>query len=475
MVHINVEKSLPAYLELKHMILLVDSLKDDIGLWSSKYSGSTIDLFVSSTIIWFTYEAHRSLGMINEINRSLKILEKTVIAVTSPEEMHPDKLLEILHCSTTILKYGSPSQEFINALQKIYLNKHKQLINIIRTCNPYIEYLPSLITINIVSVSKFSNELKSLLRDIVKEYIRALREEESKDITPPALYWVLEALLKLISLLKIEKSLYRKDEIIAISKHIESIIVNNLSTFIDTLEDIPLDVVLWYYHILEDFIELEKKLKIHTSSLIEKYHSSLIRHILRIGLIKWKETVYSKILNDIREAILNPQSIALEKGKYLKASTIDLITLSLLIGAYEKIGKYIVTYVTRYDLKYLKNIEKIALILGIAFLILGGSIATVLPQLITVLLQSIIILLQSLLQLILQGQLVSVSSPIFSILYLLTYISFIVNLLTSGFWIIYSLIRQEIKSWRDLIKRMIPLITFIRTVILKMTRFNIQN
>lgn len=434
MVYMSIKKLSPAYLEFKHMVLLINSLKDETGLWSSKYSGDTIDLFVSSVVIWFTYEAYRSLGLVNEIKISLEMLEKTIIVVANSKDMSLTKLLEILQCSATILKYGNPSRELINTLKRVFLNRQEQLISLVRSFNPYIDYLPSLIVINIANMAKLSNsELGSLLRNTVKEYLRALKERENRDATPLALYWVLEALLELMNLK--EKGLCREDEIIAISKRIESLIVNSLSELMNSLEDMPLDIVLWYYHTLESFMKLEGMLKMRMDEPIGRYYSSIVRYILKVGLIKWKETAYAKILRDIRETLLDSQNITLGKDQ---ERSIDLITLSLLIGAYERIGSYVVTYITKHDLKQLKNVENAALILGIAFLILGGHTLTI-----------------SILQILQRS----------SIQY--TYVFLTACFIAFGSWILYLLIRQGMKSWRDLIN---IVVLFIRTIVKKLIK-----
>lgn len=436
MVHLNLELKLkgPLYSELKEMLALIDSLKEPDKLWSSKHTKGTVDLFTSAIILWLTDEAYRKFNLKAELNASYRslssLLKLKVSEVNKAGKISLEDLLEILQCSTTLLQHYD-DKHLRKVLFNFLSNNIKYLVRLINSYNVYSTCLPSLITIITVNfLEELSKHDSKVTETIIHTFLEKISKERSTNANPLTFYWISEALMKLAKSRTI--STYRNQTTSAL-KHIESIILRSTEAF-DELEYIPLDYFLWYYHFLENVFALSSTLRTEVDISIKRIHNNIMKYILSTGKILWLRTSYGNVFHKIREHAIKPHIRAKIKPE---KQDIDLITLSLFIGALIKAGRHTISYITDYDLMKVEGARFAALLISIALIVLGISILT--------------------------GITIALSAVERLIYDRLFYASCIMIL--TGCYINYSTMRNKIHTYRDIYKVLLDVILHLRKIV----------
>lgn len=430
MVHISFKKKVkgPLYLELKDMLVLIDSLKEENKLWASRCKRNGVDLFLSSIILWFTNETYEKLGLAGEIKSSYEtlksLLEVKLLEVKKLSDTSLEDLLEVLQCVATLMdKYSDKNLDLMNKLYAMFIDEFAYLVGIVKTYSPYNTHLPSLIVLAATYMYGNRKLESSKLKEVISSYLENVEKVE-EHIDSSTLYWVITTLSKFLDL-KVNNNYIGKT--ISVLKHVETIIIKNLISYKDRLEHLPLDKTLWYYHILEKYIQVLNKLELSTDPLIKKLYNAIMKRILKVGTFLWKKTAYGELLYGLRKSYGSLTSKSLER------SDMDLVTLSLLIGAYEKMKKHVVTYVTDYDLERLTKIKSLSLAAGLILVILGTALITY--------------------------TLITYSSTRMNVFTLIPSLAFSIYVLSSGVNVLYSLFIDKVKSYKDLVKVILPIIS----------------
>lgn len=440
MVHLGLKGCLrnPLYLELKEMLLTLDSLKEENKLWSSRCTKGGVDLSLSSIILWFTYRTYVKLNLVNEVKASLRMLESLLKVklkdIRSLPKTPTEDLVEIFQCLITILKYYDELE--VQKLAKELHDKlcmdhgYKEIISIMSDYDPYTIVLPSLIALTAIYLKKQGYK-SACLDEVIRSYVELIKGLKSDTVDPSAVYWITENLLELASL--------GEDYIEIIKnrlKQVELIIVDELTSYRDYLEQLPIDKVLWYYHAVENLVQTYRKLNLSIDTLKE-LHKTITNHTTSLGVISWMKTTYAGVLRRFRNKQYPYEMFAGFTETEAEVLNPDLVTLSLLIGAYERMEKHIVTYVTDYDLKRLAKVENATLIIG-TMLIFSGS------ALITMVLIKLGI------------------SQITSIQWIIGILPIGIALICCGYVMLRSLVKGEIKKPSDLVSILVKLVKIIK-------------
>jgi len=407
MVHITLQRLVlrPLHVELKDILCLLDSLKKENKLWSSIYRKESVDLSLSANIILFAYRTYNKFGLKGEIEASLNALKSLLkVKLCKAKDLSSiprEDLLDILLCAVAVLKYcrNDEVHELVSKLyNEFYSENRKKIISVMSDYNPYTTVLPSLIALTVIYQKKHDFNSAELDKTI-NFYIDSVKNIKENSVDPSAVYWITEALKELAD------SVDYQESIIISLKQVEAIVADKLASRKNSLEHLSLDAALWYCHTIENLIEARSKLGLTIEQHIRKLHNSILKHIITTGSIVWKKTTYAEVLRGLRDG----QAVSVEP----KWPDIDLVTLSLLIGAYDRAERHIVTYITDYDLRQLSKVEKITFFIGTTSIIVGSFLAGTLRQ-------NLFLSLEAL-------------------------------LIAYGCSLLYSLLKQEIKKYPDLV------------------------
>jgi len=424
----------PLYLELKDMLATLDSLREE-GLWSSRQSGSAPDIGLSSVVLWLTYDAHVKLGLRGHADASLKRLKSELMLKLGEEvgalsDIHRLSTLEVLQCAVTVLGlWRGDADDLASKLGRRFSDEWRNLQSIMGRYTPYEHSALSLLVLVALYLNRRGRALEGL-KDVLESYINSIAKSQRPDLFADtfALYWLTEVLRELANLEEYQGHV--RDSLSMLEGFIR-LHTRGSGKGEEVLEKLPLDKVLWLYLAVENLAEVEEKLRSSIDQELRALNVRLIKHITANGLIEWKESAYGRILRaqrDMRYIPLGEERL-----------DTDLATLGLLIAAYTRMSRYIVTYVTEYDLRELSKLEKRAFFLGVTLTALGSfaMFSSLLAMVFPSLLLSLI-------------QLQAVEIPYLH-LNILQFFSII--FLISSAWgvnILYMLQRQEVKTPKDL-------------------------
>jgi len=421
--------------ELKDMIITLNSLRESNGLWGSKLNPE-LDLYISSSILWFVSEAYRKYGLTNDLKYMCNALKNFIFLKLSDieqlEVVRGRDLQEILQCFVTLFSNCNLDTYAKNKIYD-YSLKIKQIIISKYKINPFEHNIFSLY---VILVALFHKDAINMFT-ISMEYLNLLMTQRinTKDVRTSALYWVTEA-LKIISK-KIEKLSEYYEKIIPALKSIESFVISKVINCLNYKENYhpSLSEIIWTYLCLENIYDIYNNLRIEIKKDIKKDLNLMIKLILSIGWIYWSENSYSRFLQEIRESTKFSYLCINETNKRYSSIDIDLITLSILIHAYTRIGKHLITYVTEFERREFKKLHRLSFVVGSSIIFFSSFIT------------GYILHMQSL--------------NIFNLPLVIALLLF----MSSGYEILYKLSKNEIQSDRDLLNILKMKFPFISAVV----------
>jgi len=440
----------PLYLELKDMLVTLDSLREE-GLWSSRQSGGAPDIGLSAVVLWLTYDAHVKLGLKERADATLKRLKSELMLKLGEEvralsDIHRPSTLETLQCAVTVLGlYRGEVDDLAKVLSKMLSDERKALEKITREYTPYEYSVPSLLVL-VYLYLKRRGQIPEGLEEVLTSYLKSVTKSGEPD--PSALYWLSEVLRELTNHEEYREHI--KDKLMIL----EGVILGftrELGKREEILEYLSLDRALWLYLAIDNLIGVGERLRLPILWELRDLSNRLIKQITAVGVVTWKESAYGRILRAERSKRFIEGVEPFEEERL----DVDLATLSLLIGAYSKMGRHIVTYVTQYDLRELEMIEKGVFFLGVVFTALGGfALFFLLTSLIAIAFPGLVAVIP--LQEV-EIPILNVSVPPRYLILLVISLLF----LGSGISVLYSLQSQEIKSLRDLLRAIGKPVKFI--------------
>jgi len=365
MIRISSKKCDPIYLELKDMMALLMSIREMNGLWSSRFNGDNIDLFLSSIILWFTKDAFEKMKLKREFEESLSSLASLIKLrlsnINTLEDLSFDELIEVLQSYIVLDEFGSTKDLQVRLAYIFNHTDKKTLRSLIINTNPYTNHLSTLIILILFSIDKKLIDETNYI--IIRDYFEQIEKGIDPHIRPDpsALYWMIILASKLF-----KENIGKHNEIVSklylsIRNTVEFIIRKMASRL--NLDKIPYDTLLWLFHILDELVYSKQKSGEDVDNYLKRLYNSVIHYILSIGRVLWINSTYGSVLYRYRKE----RNILRDN----EGVSIDLITLSLLISALVISRKCMVTFVTEYDLRNLNKVEKAAFILGLIMFSLG--------------------------------------------------------------------------------------------------------
>jgi len=364
----------PYSAEIKDLITVLESLKTSDGLWPSRVRRAT-DLFISAIVLWLTGETYKKIGMYSKIKASYESLIRAILLKLHDkpkENITHEELYELGQCLTSLLNLEEKLtsltwfDDLINYTHNVF--SHDKVEELINLYTPYYHSISSISVLSMLVLHLYSkpgniSESVNKLDIVINRYLEKLIVEDTKNIDPAAFYWMTETLKQLIQRRKIAKKFHSRLSV----KELVDIICGKLPLLkmnMNLSELTPLDYTLWFFLSEENIIEISKLVKREINSQMLKEHDQLAKQILNKGRIFWLKSAYGECIYDARMR----ECATAEEVKF---TTLDLITLSLLIKTYERIGKHVVTYITDADLRKLRGVERVSFALATILIIVG--------------------------------------------------------------------------------------------------------
>ncbi|MCQ5340598.1 MAG: hypothetical protein NO483_02675 [Candidatus Methanomethylicia archaeon] len=424
---VRIKSKDPVQAELLTLINILECLKNEDGLWSSKFSRIShySDPSITAIILWFVTDAYQKAGIADKLKETYQVLEKRLYVkldkITSQRSWRD--YLEVFQISLPLLLKGSNyvDIERLRTTLNAFLKSNEKISHkMITDADPLNEPTPTIVLMTIwLSNSKGMDNI-----DILKKFIERATIREDVDVF--SLYWITELLVLLYNDKKMNSDFKRK--------YLEKVFYNISGTVkgmftTKEIQYLPFDRMVLNFFTIGNLLHLSKALDKKDEAL-ESIHKETLNYIIRIARIealKLEEEVVRGLLEGVFEETNENRMI------------IDLITLALAIGALEKSRKLIVSYVTEYDLASFQNVQKTSFAIGTLMFLLA--------------IVSLSLTFQELSQ---HG--ISLGN----ILFFIPPISLSSLLIFIGVNIFYRLARQSLQRWKDLKRAIIDGIKFWR-------------
>jgi hypothetical protein len=420
--------------EIKTLIHMMESLKNEDGLWSSKISEISCesDPFVTAAILWFITDAYEKARVSHKLRGTYKVLEKRLY-VKIDELTSQTKWRERLEAFQILLLLLAKGSKYIDykrlktSTLDIFWKKNEDILEDIVKIDPLTEPNPAIIMITLLlSDKKGKKEL-----EILKKFMEELIESKTGEADMFSVYWISELLILLYKDEELNDSF--KQRYIQQSFHKMSGMMKSMFVREDEIWTTPFDKLALSFLTIGNLLYLSKNLAVRDEKL-ESMHKKMLEYILDIIRI---ETI--RLEKRLARAILEVPSKENEKERV----NLDSMILALTIASLEKSRKLIVNYVTEYDLTVFEKIRKISFIVGVLMLIMAGLLLNL-----------------TFIQIFFQRDPFLLPHNLSYLLPLIIYF-----FISVGVNILYRLARQSLWKWDDLKKAIIDAIIIVIKVI----------
>lgn len=408
---------------LTRLISFIERKRTPLFLWDSHFMQPDIEL--SALILWFTKNAYKHYRQEHKYARScdalIRILELHLRELNKKiYNIKERDVLTYLHAIATITKHYQSEEKNVGSIIGGLI---KYIIPIIERSKNY-EFkmmaisLLVIIVLSIGNMKDYPTIIDMYIHNIHKFWYNVNRWDSASIIT--CLYWITESLKLLLE----KHPDFRRDpqgKILSFAKGTEQFIIEKP---LESIRNFALDIKLWVFFVINNLTSVYDFLGETISSRLSNINEQLEKDIL-YGL---------------------PIDIELYVTKK-KRRRLDLITVSLAIGALYLASKDIITYVTRWDIQNIDRTRKFIFFMGL-LAVLGTTI--IIPRTIT----SLTIVL---------------SLPITIIAEIIIAEILIFLVLLTGASILYNLAKGTIRSVRDLKNlkslRLLPYISILYLII----------
>jgi hypothetical protein len=361
---VRIKSKGPVQTELLTLINILECLKNEDGLWSSKFSRISrhSDPSITAIILWFVTDAYQKAGIADKLKGTYQVLEKRLYVkldeITSQSSWRD--YLEAFQISLLLLRKGSKYVDVkrLRTTLNAFLKRNEKILDkMITEADPLSEPTPAIVLMTLwLSNSKGMDDI-----DILKKFIEQVTIREDVDVF--SLYWITELLVLLYNDKRINNDFKRK-YLEKVFYNISGAVKGMFTT--KEIQYLPFDKMALNFFTIGNLLHLSKALDKKDEAL-ESIHKETLNYIIRnarIEALRLEKEVVRGLLEGVFEETNENRMI------------MDLITLALAIGALEKSRKLIVSYVTEYDLASFEKVQKTSFVIGTLMLVLAGALVS---------------------------------------------------------------------------------------------------